>query len=596
MTRPILTGIVAALLALSHPASALERLDFRVVGADPDLAGEIARNSLLKAAENTGETDANDLIATAQADYTRILETLYAQGYYGGVIHILIDGREAANIPTFSAPTRVNTIVVTVEPGRVFRFGAAQVGPLSRETSLPPEFGRGEIAKSTVITEAVDTAVTGWREAGHAKVEVAGQSATADHRSSTLDVLVALAPGPIVRFGRLIQTTASAVRHNRIAKIAAFPEGEVFSPAALKAVAERLRKTGVFDSVSVVEAERLGPGNTMDVELKLVDAKPRRIGAGIELSSLEGMTVSGFWLHRNLFNRAMRFRVDGEVSDITGSGEGIDYKIGARLDIPAAFGKYTGAYVTAEIEYLDEPAYLAKQGGFGLGLSREFSPQIVGQAGLAYRYSITEDSLGERRFSLLSFPAEGTWDRRDNELNPAKGFYLKAGLEPFYEFEGETFGARATFDGRVYRAFGDADRLILAGRSQIGAVIGAAAEDVPPDYLFFGGGAGTVRGFPYQSLAIDAGGGDTIGGRAFLGLSAEVRYQFSERFGVVGFVDYAALGAETFSDGAGGSQTGAGIGLRYYSALGPIRLDVATPVDGPGGDGTQIYIGIGQSF
>jgi translocation and assembly module TamA len=308
------------------------------------------------------------------------------------------------------------------------------------------------------------------------------------------------------------------------------------------------------------------------------------------------LALSGYWLHRNLLGGAERFRIDAEISDITAAGDGVDYEISARLDKPAAFGRATGAYLSASIAYLDEPAFLSKQGGFGFGLNRDFTDTVSGEVGINYRYSITEDVFGERRFSLLSLPISGEWDKRDEPLNPVNGFYIEATVEPFYEFEGQAAGARAKADGRVYRGFGSDDRIVAAGRGQIGAVLGASSAEVPPDYLFFSGGPGTVRGFPFQSLAIDAGGGEIIGGRAFVGASAEIRYRLNDRFGLVGFVDYGNLGGDTFFDDAGGTQTGAGVGLRYFSGFGPLRLDVATPVSGDGGDGVQVYIGIGQSF
>ena len=591
--RSILIFVMVS--ALGTPVAAYERLDFSIAG-DADLQTAIQNNSLLQSARNQEQTDPNQVVATALADYARILETLYDQGYYGGVINILIDGREAAAIGPFAAPADIDRVQVIVKPGRLFRFGATSLRPLAPGTRPLTEFGQGEIARSIVVRDAVQTAVDDWRDAGHAKVVVQDQDVVADHRSARLDAAIVLAPGPRVSFGNLVRTTPSAVRAARIERIAAFPTGEVFSPRALEAVAERLRKTGAFASVSLSEAESLGPGNTLDVELRLIDEKPRGFGAGLEFSSLEGLALSGYWLHRNLLGGAERFRIDVDVTDITGALDGIDYEIAARFDKPAAFGRATGAYLSAEIAYIDEPAFLSKQGGFGFGLNRDFSDTVSGEAGISYRYSITEDAFGERRFSLLSMPISGEWDKRDEPLNPAQGFYAEASVEPFYEFEGKAAGLRATLDGRLYRGFGVDDRIVLAGRGQIGAVFGAASAEVPPDYLFYSGGPGTVRGFPFQSLAIDAGGGEIIGGRAFVGVSAELRYRINKRFGVVGFVDYGNLGGESFFDEAGGAQTGAGLGLRYYSGFGPIRFDVATPVSGANDDGVQVYIGIGQSF
>ncbi len=136
----------------------------------------------------------------------------------------------------------------------------------------------------------------------------------------------------------------------------------------------------------------------------------------------------------------------------------------------------------------------------------------------------------------------------------------------------------------------------MAGRIQAGRAFGQPAANTHPEYLFYSGGGGTVRGHPYQSLSIDAGGGDTIGGRAFLGLSGEVRYKINDSFGAVAFVDGGWLGAENFFDAGSGSHIGAGLGVRYYTGLGPIRLDVAAPVRGGTGKGLQIYLGIGQAF
>lgn len=588
-------GAALALAVSSASAFAFDRLDFVVHGTQDEVQTALENASLLFAAQDDPVADPRDVLAAARADYSRLVNALYAEGYYGGVIHILIDGREAAGYSPFNAPGRIGTVRVDVRPGPRFRFATSEIGPLAPGTAPIVDFRTGAIARSTVIREAASSAVSDWRDVGRAKADIAGQSIVADHRDASLDAQISLAPGPVVAFGELVQLTPSNVRAARIARIAGLPTGERFSPAALDAAAERLRRTGAFASVALEEAETLGPDGAMDITLSVVDEAPRRFGFGLEFATLEGASVSGFWMHRNLLGGAERLRIDAEISGIDGTLPGMDGSLAARLDIPAAFGTGIDAFATLKAEYTDDPAFRLYRGGGSFGVSRRFTPSIEGEAALAYKYAIYQDGLGTRRFSLVSAPVSATWDRRDNMLDPTSGFFINAEAEPFYDIVGGALGARVWLDSRAYLGLAD-DRFVFAGRVLAGAVVGAPATSVPPDYLFFSGGGDTVRGFPYQSLGVDLGGGTTIGGRAFLGASGELRYRVSDKIGLVGFADVGHIGAASFFDGGGGLQIGAGIGLRYYTGLGPIRLDVAMPVSGLGGDGAQIYVGIGQSF
>ncbi len=591
------TGLIGLLMAMAlSPVAALafDQLSIDVTGPDQGLQATLEDASLLRTAKDQGSDDPRDVVAAAQADYARLLNALYAQGYYGGVIHVRIDGREAAGLSPFAAPAHIGQIAISVDPGPRFSFASAELAPLPPGATPVPAFQSGLPAQSTVLRNAVETGISDWREAGHAKASVADQSIVADHRNATLDARIALAPGPLVHFGQMTVMTPSAVRAERIAIIAGFPEGQQFSPQTLDKVAARLRRTGAFASVNLTEAEKLGPNDTLDVGLDLADAPPHRFGFGAELSSLDGLTLSGFWLHRNLLGGAERLRLDGEISGITGTWTGMDYALTARLDVPAALGTDNDAFVTASAQRRDDPAFTMLQGGGSAGLHRRFSDTLEGEISLAYRYSFTNDDLGSRRFSLLSLPTTVTWDERNAPLDATSGFYLSTNIEPFHDFESGATGARLWLDGRGYLGFAD-NRVVLAGRGLLGSVVGAGAASVPPDYLFFSGGD-TVRGFPYQSLGVDLGGGTVIGGRAFLGASGEIRAKVTDTIGVVGFADIGHIGANSFFDAAGGWQIGAGLGLRYDTGLGPIRLDAAMPISGPGGKGVQLYVGIGQAF
>ncbi len=587
--------IFALFIALApHPARALEDVTLSVRGDAATLEKALNAASLTRDILARKDATSREIIAAALADYGRLTEALYAKGYYGGVVEIRVDGREAAAIPAFEIPKRINKISISVTPGPLFRFATATVAPLAPGTALPTGFARGKPAESTLVQQALDQASQAWRNAGHAKVALSGQRLTANHANQTLAVALALSPGPKVRFGKLIQTSESGVRAARIQRIAGLPEGDVFSPETLSTVATRLRRTGAFASVSLSEGDTLRAGDVMDIGLALVDETPRRFGVGAELSSVEGLALTGFWLHRNFLGGAERFRIDGTVSGI-GSSSGTDYELGARLDQPATFGPDTGGFVFGNLSYEAEPAYTARTVELGGGVTRVFSDSLTGELGLGLSYSDTTESDGNAQYFLLTLPGSLTWDRRDDLLNPTGGFYLRGAATPFLSLDGDGAGARAKLDARAYRALDAGARFVLAGRAQIGAVWAGDSAAIPPDYLFYSGGGNSVRGQPYQSLGVGSG-DDLTGGQAYLALSVELRATVTDTIGLVGFFDAGHVGETTFFDGGNNWHSGAGLGLRYQTPIGPLRLDLGFPVSGGTGDGMQVYLGIGQAF
>lgn len=594
---PATVGI--SLILAAQPAAAFDNLNFSTPGIDEDLRSQIENNSALSAAQDEDRTGTQDVLAAALSDYGVLLETLYANGYYGGTISITLDGREASEIPLLSSPETIDTVRVTVVKGPSFKFGTTRVAPLAPDTTLPEDFTSGSTARAGLVGEAADAAIDGWRQVGHAKADLAYQDVTANHRAQQLDVDIGIAPGPELRFGRLITVNDSAVRTAAQRRIAGLPTGERFDPDVVDDVTRRLTSTGAFSSVTVREADRPNPDGTLDMELRVIDAKPRRFGFGAELSSLEGLTLSSFWLHRNFMGGAERFRVDGEVSDISGNTGEIDASITARLEVPAAIarlGPDTDAFFQAALASENEPTYTSNSIDLTAGLTRRFTEDLTGELGLGLNYSETEDDLGYREFLLLTMPLSLTWDKRDNDLNPKSGWYIGAEATPFLNVNDTGSGARLYGDLRGYYGIGESKGTVLAGRLQVGSVVGPELDETQPEFLFYSGGAGTVRGQPYQSLTVDLGNGDETGGRSFLGLSGELRQDIGESWGVVAFADAGYISAEATPGSGGEWQSGAGLGVRYQTGIGPIRLDVATPTGGDTGSGVQIYIGIGQAF
>lgn len=581
------------------PASAFE-LD--VSSPNENLTERLREASLLNTLQ-TGAEDAEppstiDILSAAQAEYRRLIGLLYDSGFFGPEISILVDGTEAALISPVSAPAQINRVQIFVEPGKRFTFGKVGIGPKSSSAEPVEGFVSGETARVSAMRAATAAQIEGWRQDGHAKAQVADQTITARHPTSTLDAIVTLDPGPRLRLGRLNIDGQSIVPEKRIQEIAGWPSGEVFHPDTLQKVQRRLRRTGTFSTSTLTEAETANADGTLDVTATVNDQLPRRFTFGAEYGTEEGLTLEGGWIHRNIFGNAERLALEASVGGLGGNNSsttGIDYLFSARLSRPATFATDLEAYGLIEFESVEEEFYEADTGRIEVGGVYFYSDYTEYRFGLAVKTAKTTDDLGTRNYTILSLPLQATFDRRDDPLDATSGYFASFGLEPFLNLSGTENGLLSTADLRTYRKVGE--RITLAVRGLFGSMAGPTLENAPADMLFYSGGGGTVRGQPYQSLGVELSDDVTIGGRTFVGLSGEVRVATGGNLSVVGFYDAGYIGAESFYDGSGEWHSGAGAGVRYKTGIGPIRVDVGFPVSGPDdNDGFEVYIGIGQSF
>lgn len=590
------TAFAAMFFCLMAGAASAQDVTLSAPGASDDVADRLRANALLLRDPEDGATrTGQDVLAAARADYGRLIGILYEEGFFSPVIRILLDGQDAGRISPFNAPSSVRTVTITVETGPAFRLGQADIGPLAPNTDIPDGFAPGQPASTPLLRETTTAAIDGWRVRGHATADVAAQRIVANNPQAILNADITIAPGPVVSFGNLLPDGQERMRRERIIEIAGLPTGDIYSPDALARAEERLRDTGVFAAVSLTE-QPPGFGDVMDITATLDEAPLRRLGFGFELSSDDGAGVTGYWLHRNLFGGAERLRFDGAITGIGAGDDSPDVELTARLDRPATITPDTTLGLELGAMMMDEPQFRVTGIGGAVSLMHRINRTLSAEAGIGLEYNRIEDAFGTRDVTLLTLPLGVTYDNRDDPLDARAGAYAEASLTPFLPFGGGG-GARFYIDGRAYYGFGEEDRTRFAARVQLGSVAGADITDIPPDFLFFSGGSGTVRGQDFQSLGAVQNGVDT-GGRGFLGLSGELRHDIGDTsFGIVGFADLGMITADAFGSGNSDFHAGAGIGLRYTTPFGPVRVDLATPVSGdnPASE-VFLYIGIGQAF
>lgn len=600
MVLKIGRGLMTLLVAMS---GATQALAFDVTVNAPDAVAEQLRGASLTAGlidnanDDTAPPEPIDILGAAQADYSTLIGVLYNRGYFAPEINILVDGREAASIPPIDAPAIISNVVINVTPGAIFTFGTVSITPQAPEVEPTEGLAAGEVASVTTLRAGTAAQIEGWRQAGHAKADIASQQIIANNPEKTLSAAVTVDPGPKLRFGKIFIKGDSGVREKRIREIMGWPAGDVFDPDDIDKVEARLRRTGSFAAASLSEAKTANPDGTLDVTATITDQLPRRYSFGAEFSTLDGIGLSALWLHRNIFGGAERLQIDGEIDGLGGGDtDGVDFRLTGILSRPATFRTDLEAFLLGEIEQRDDPNLFSRTIRLELGSTYFASEDREYTYGVGLRRSTTSDDLGDRDYTILTFPVTATFDRRDNKLDATAGYYAQASVTPFLNISGTDNGIVTKLDLRTYRQVGS--RITLAVRGQFGSVAGPSLTNAPADLLFFSGGSDTVRGQEYQSLGVEFSPGVTIGGRSFVGVQSEMRVKTGNKnLSIVGFYDLGYIGSEAFYDGSGEWHSGYGAGVRYNTPIGPIRFDAALPGSGPDdSSGVEIYIGIGQAF
>ena len=245
--------------------------------------------------------------------------------------------------------------------------------------------------------------------------------------------------------------------------------------------------------------------------------------------------------------------------------------------------------VAANIERLSNLIYQKRwswSAGIELLASRE--TDVTGPA----------DATGRETFFIGSVPGLVTYDASDDLLDPTSGFRLSARVAPEASLQnGSFFYVRSQVDGSAY--FPVSDKIVLAGRGRLGSIVGAGNNRIAPSRRLYSGGGGSVRGYGYQSIGPRDANNDPVGGRSLVEFSLEARVRtgfLDGNLGIVPFIDAGNVYTSS-TPGVSGMRYGAGLGMRYYSDFGPIRIDVGTPINPqPGDSPVAVYVSLGQAF
>ena len=531
----------------------------------------------------------------SRADAELLTELLRSHGYY-----------DAAVEPSITASDDALRIVLTVEPGQEYRFASV---------ALPGLEGAGEGARrlrDTFAVKAGDPVIaeeviageqalrTALGEQGFAEAKIGERDIDINRQTHLATLTLPVDPGPVSRFGTIRVTGEPPFGARHVATLARFKRGDQFKRSEVDDLRRALIATGLVSTAEVRPVPADG-GRTIDIAVRLEPAPSHTIAGELGYGTGQGARLEGSWTDRNFVNPEGALTLRG----VAGTNEqlaAVQFRRSNFLQRDQVLS------LQASAAHLEFDAYEARTVLLAANIERQSNfiwqktwTWTGGVEVLATDERGVFDASGlkdTRTFLIAALPASLGYDGSDSLLDPTTGFRLSGRLSPEISAHGGKFAySRAQIDASAYHPI--SDRVVAAGRVRFASLLGAGVFDVAPSRRFYSGGGGSVRGYGYQQLGPKDIDGDPIGGRGLAEFALEARIrlnQFGGNFGVVPFFDGGSLSTGT-SPNFKEWRFAAGLGLRYYSAFGPIRIDVGVPLNRQKGDGpVAVTVSLGQAF
>lgn len=530
----------------------------------------------------------------ARADLDRLKPAMQGAGYWEAELDYTIDEN--------AQPV---TATITVRPGPLYRLAKVELktptGSVPPALADPSPAALGLKIGGPALTEAVVNAeaiiAEQYANEGRPFAKVVDREVVIDRATKEMMVTYTVDAGPRVRFGPHAISGLEHLDADYVQRRVKWHAGDVYDARLVERTRRALVDSGLFSSVRIDTAPAQADDEPVPLTITVVERVRRSIGAGLDYDTTQGIGGSAFWEHRNFLGGGENLRFQGDVAQQR-------FAALARFRNPDVLR--TDQDFVAEAELSDDlpDPYESRKLRLFSGLERNLQPQLSVSAGLQFeaaevtQKALFDDVPSEIEYTLLGFPVSARFDQTDSKLDPTRGHRESFTVTPYTSVSGTDL-AFVSLAGRAsaYQSLDPNSRYILAGFAGLGFILGESTNRLPADKRLYAGGGGSVRGFGYQRAGPLANGDLPTGGVSSIDLGVELRMKLTETIGIVPFFDAGSAYRSTVPNPGSDMFYGAGIGVRYYTPIGPLRLDVAFPLNKRSEDSPfQLYISIGHAF
>ena len=518
----------------------------------------------------------------AEGDVERFEAFLASEGYFGGAARF--------ELRSDRRPLQLVYHLVRGPQYRLARVGVT-VPDGAAPAGLDPALNINETVTTRLILQGEQRLVRQLRNHGHPFAEAGQREVVVDHARREVEVTYHLVPGPAAVFGDVQVSGLQRTREEAVLERMPWEEGTPFDQRLVETYRQDLMASGLFLTAQVNAAAELDPEGRLPVSVELRERKRRTLRLGLAFVSDIGFGASLDWEYRNFLRREVLLQTSVHYSEIE-----LAYDIKLTRD----------RFLRPDLQLLvltrfaeDSPdAYVSRNGETAVLLTRTFTERLRLTGGVALKVSEVEQGAATDNYTLLLSPWTADYNRSDDLLDPRTGNRTILEAAPYTDLRSGNLSFLRTFlEFRQFLTLRPVPGMTLAGRAVLGSIAGASRDDLPADERFYAGGGGSIRGYEYQSVG-ERLNGIPLGGDGLFETSMEVRFRFGERWGAVAFLDGGMAYAKSYPESDPPLQWGAGLGLRVFTGLGPVRLDVAVPVNPRENvdEDYQFYISLGQAF
>lgn len=540
----------------------------------------------------------------AMADEETAEKVLRSQGYYNGKVSRIIDwdAKPIQVIIKMEQGIQAKISKTTIQY-RQSTLTAENEPVLTNEEIFPPTltiFGlkEGDPAIAESILDAVNAITKHLAHRGYPLSKLADTQYILMPEDHTIRADILVDTGPFLRMGSITTEGVKTINEKYLKRLIPWRKGEPWDVDKVQTYRSSLQETGLFSVLDLRpdlsdSADGTAQKSLTPLHMTVTEAPKKSLGGGLQYSTDKGPGLSGFWEHRNVFGNGERLRITTPIS------QDLQF-LGVSFRKPEFGRRHQALVAEGELRNEKSDAYdqTAAYGAVGLerrlrGAWRNWRASIRGSV----EGGTIKDRHGSKDYYLFGIPIGLNRDTTDDLFNPTKGTKLTISVTPYTgTYDGMINTVRSRVDGSAYYMPKN-DRLVLAARGSAGSLSGGSEQKIPAPLRFYVGGGGSVRGYKYQSIGPEDEDGDPAGGRSFMDMSFEARFRVGENFGIVPFIDSGMVYDTALPEFGKDLQWGAGLGFRYYTSIGPVRLDIGVPFqDKDRQKKIQVYFSIGQAF